>query len=223
MEKKKEEFLKLLKKYKVRKKVLEAYEKVNQEDFFDDILSSKFYTEQPVPTGKGHYSDPPLSLARMLHYLEPKKSWRVLEIGTGSGYSTAILSELVQEVYTIEFEEELARAAKERFDRLGVRNVRLFAGDGFYLDSDLGNFDAIIIYAACQKRPLPLMGRLEEGGRLVFPMGPAYRQQITVVKNTDDEDGESIFPTEFKEFCEFPPASGPFGLDINRYQLADLD
>jgi len=221
MKKKKEEFIKLLRKNKVRKKVIEAYEQINQLDFFDEAFSKKLYTDQPVPIGSGHVSDPPLALARMLHYLDLKNTSRVLEIGTGSAYSTALLSFMAKDVFSIEYLENLAREARLKMNNVDISNVRLFAGDGFYLEDALGRFDAIIICAACQKRPIPLMAHLKPGGKMVFPMGPAYRQQIAVMSNTVDENNGTAYPTKFHEFCEFPLAIGPFGLDINRFNMDD--
>ncbi len=221
MKKKKEEFIKLLRKNKVRKKVIEAYEQVKQLDFFDEAFSKKLYTEQPVPIGSGNMSDPPVALARMLHYLDLKKTSKVLEIGTGSGYSTALLSFMAEDVFSIEFLENLAREARLKMNNVDISNVRLFAGDGFYLEDEIGRFDAIIICAACQKRPIPLTAHLKPGGKMVFPMGPAYRQQVAVMSNTVDENSGTAYPTKFHEFCEFPLAIGPFGLDINRFNMDD--
>jgi protein-L-isoaspartate(D-aspartate) O-methyltransferase len=156
-------------------------------------------------------SDPPGTLAKMLHYLAPRKSWRVMEIGTGSGYSTAVLSSLVREVVTVEFHESLALGAKERLARLRVKNVRFFAGEGTDREELLGPFDGILVLAACQKRPLSLVRSLKEKGVMVFPMGPIHQQQIIILRNESPDDREVLFKVEYRELCSFTPLRGPYG------------
>lgn len=219
MHKNRKTFLAALKKEKIRKNVIEAFEAWRQEDFFDDYFKPSFYTEQQVPIGFGEKSDPPLALARMISHLAPQRKWRVLEVGTGSGYSTAILSLLVREVVSIDDREELAREAKARLTRLKVRNVRLFSGDGTERDPELGLFDAIILLGACQKRPLALTGGLKREGKMIFPMGPMHQQQIALLIDAAEgraiseyDEFDALFQMSFHEFCAFTPLRGKYGM-----------
>jgi protein-L-isoaspartate(D-aspartate) O-methyltransferase len=210
----KKQFIKLLRKNKIRKKVIDSCERIDQKDFFDPIFKKSFYTAESIPIGYGETSDPPMALARMLHLLSSRKDVRVLEIGTGSGYSTALLSQFASEVVTIEYHENLGVAAKERLSKLSIRNVKIFAGDGTALDAAFDPFDAILIFAACHKRPLALMRYLKSDGMIIFPMGPPHQQQITVLDIEDDNDG--VYRTHFHEFCTFSPIRGIYGIELLR-------
>jgi protein-L-isoaspartate(D-aspartate) O-methyltransferase len=208
----KKNFLKLLKDNKIRKSVINSFESIDQEKFFDPIFEKKLYTDETIPIGQGQNSDPPLALARMLHYLTSKKRSRILEIGTGSGYSTALISPLVDEIITIEYHEALARAAKERLTDLNCSNIRFFAGEGTNIVEPLGLFDAIIIFAACPKRPLSLSSNLQDGGTIIFPMGPFHQQQIAVLEKITNDESEVMYKTHFYELCTFTPIIGLYGL-----------
>ena len=146
----------------------------------------------------------------------PLKGTRVLEIGTGSGYSSAILSLLAGEVITIDINESLAAAARIRHERMRIRNTRFFIGDGTDPSEELGTFDAIFVFAACYARPLSLAPMLKSRGRLIFPMGPFHQQQVSVF--TMDEGGPH---TSFHEFCSLQPIRGRFGTEILNYKEAE--
>jgi len=211
----KKSFLEELKNLKTGKRIIDAFEEYEPKDFLDSIFHKKFYTEEPVPIGMGETCDSPRTLARMLHYASPKATSRALEIGTGSGFSTALLASLSKEVATIEFHEELALRAKKRLADLDITNVRFFAGDGTDFDGPLGMFDVIVVYAACYTRPLSLLKLLRPDGRLVFPMGPLHQQQITVAFNDmmkDETDG--VIRTTFHELCNFKPIRGQYGTEL---------
>ncbi len=208
---KRDEFFSLLKKHKVKKHIIDAFGEVDQERFFDPMFRAQMYTPEAVPIGFGERSDPPLALAQMLSRLGFLSRWRVLEVGTGSGYSTAVLSHLAREVVTVEFKEDLAAFSKRRMKTADIENVRVFAGDGTEYDASLGTFDAVIVLAACRKRPLTLLRSLKEGGKLIFPMGPEHQQQITLLVNETVNDSEDVFRTSFHEFCEFTPIEGKYG------------
>ena len=211
LKKRKEEFIKVLQKNRIPKRIVDAFAIVNQEDFFDEIYSDALYGTQPIPFAPGKTGDEPLTMARMIHYCGIKKDSHVLEIGTGSGYSTAILANLAKSVTTIEIDEELALLAKKRFFRLKLTNIRVFAGDGTDVDESLGLFNAAVIFAGCTKRPLLLLHVMKQDGVVVFPMGPAHQQQIALMLNHRDENVEGIFPVVFKEFCAFMPIAGIYG------------
>jgi protein-L-isoaspartate(D-aspartate) O-methyltransferase len=204
-------FIKTLKKNRIRKGVLEAVHAVRQEDFFDPMFVPRLYTDESIPIGFGQASDPPLSLARMLSRLAPQRRWRVLEVGTGSGYSAALLASMVSEVVTVEILDGLAVEARDRLRRLRKGNIRIFSGDGTVSDGSLGHFDAIIVLAACRKRPLSLLSSLKPGSSIIFPMGPEHQQQIALLKNEISGGEERLFKMSFHEFCLFPPIQGAHG------------
>jgi protein-L-isoaspartate(D-aspartate) O-methyltransferase len=204
-------FLAELKSAKIKKNVIEAFESVPQESFFEQAFSRLMYTPESVPIGSGERSDPPMALAMMLGRLSPQHRWRVLEVGTGSGYSTAVLSRLVREVVTVEIREELAAAAKRRLQLSRISNARVFAGDGTEYERALGQFDAVVVLAGCRKRPLSVLRSVKSGGRMVFPMGPEHQQQIALLTNRASEDGEEMFHTSFHEYCIFTPLQGRYG------------
>ena len=211
LKKRKEGFIKVLQKNRIPKRIVDAFAIVNQEDFFDEIYSDALYGTQPIPVAPGKTGDEPLTLARMIHYCGIKKDFHVLEIGTGSGYSTAIMAHLAQSVTTVEIDEELALLAKKRFSRLKLTNIRVFAGDGTTIDESSGIFNAAVIFAGCTKRPLMLLHVMKQDGVVVFPMGPAHQQQIALMLNHRDEKVEGVFPVVFKEFCTFMPIAGRYG------------
>ncbi|HPA73303.1 MAG TPA: methyltransferase domain-containing protein [Spirochaetota bacterium] len=202
-------FFSLMKKLGASKGLLAALEKYDRAAFFDPIFRERLFADESLPVGAGEYAETPSTLARMIGHARLKKSARVLEGGTGSGYSTAILSGLAHEVISIEISGELAAAAKTRHERMRIRNTRFFAGDGTDPDEELGLFDAVIVWAACHARPLILAAFLNEGGRLVFPMGPFHQQQIAVYTR----DGAEA-KTAFHEYCAFPPVRGRYGTDL---------
>ncbi len=207
MANRKKDFLSSLKKEGIQKKVIDAFDKIDQNVFFDQIFKSYYYSNEPIPIGYGEKGDPAITLAKMINYLCPDKNSRVLEIGTGSGYSTAILSKLVSEVVTVDFYENLALTAKEKLAKLKITNVRFMTGDITEFDDLPGVFDRIIIFAASSQRPLFLIPHLKEKGVMVFPMGPSYQQQITVMENEPGKDN-SIYKVSFHEMCIFNPLKG---------------
>ncbi len=202
--------LKLLREAKIGKPVLDAIAAVDRSKFFDPIFADRFWTPEPIPIGAGQTSDDLTVMARMIGLLAPKKKWRVLEVGTGSGYSAAVLSLLVKEVVTIEYHEELARSAKERVIGAGYSNTRFFAGDATDFDGPLGEFDGVIVFAACVRTPYFLVNTANEGGFAVFPMGPAHQQQITkFVNNPAARRMNENY--RFYDFCTFESIRGIYG------------
>lgn len=177
------------------------------------MFKENLYGQMPVPIMYGQKSDPFLLLARMIQYLNPKKSDRILEIGTGSGYSTAVLSLLCREVVTIDINEKIAQSAKARLYENDFGNIRFFAGDGTLLEDDFGTIDGVIIHAACKKRPFTVIKNLKPDGTIVFPMGPAHYQQIVVMNNAPDIDKGINFKIRFCEQGIFSLIQGPFGYD----------
>ncbi len=214
MSTKRDAFLAALKKKKAGKAVIDAFAAVKQEDFFDAAFKKSFYTDETVPIGFGERSDPLMSLARMIGILAPQKKWRVLEVGTGSGYSAAVLSRLVAEVVTIDLYEELSAAAKARCRKKKFDNIRFFSGDGTDHEPSLGIFDAVIVCAACGKRPLSLLRSLRKEGRMVFPMGLPHQQQITLVINDAPDGGGDLLRVSFHDLCVFTLLQGRYGSPV---------
>jgi protein-L-isoaspartate(D-aspartate) O-methyltransferase len=210
MKPKKNDFIKALAGLKVKKQVVEAITSLDREAFFDPTFRDRVYSLEQIPIGLGQKSEDPIILAKMIDRFYPHKNWKVLEVGSGSGFSTAALASLVKEVVTVEFHEELALSAKEKVISNGHRNVRFFSGDATDLGEKLGSFDGIIIYAACTQTPFSLVSLLKTNGAAVFPMGPPHQQQITRFVNAPCE-GLDIKNFKFFDFCFFDSIKGKYG------------
>ena len=152
--------------------VAEVMGRVPRHEFVPPEEQRRAYRNQSLPIGFGQTISQPYIVALMTDLLDLKKEAKVLEIGTGSGYQAAVLAELASEVYTIEIIELLGVEAKARLEKLGYPNVRTRIGDGYYGWEEHAPFDRIIVTAAPDHLPQPLAQQLEEGGRLVIPIGP---------------------------------------------------
>ena len=201
----KKNFILNIKKEINNKDIISAFEKFDQKNFFDSIFSKNFYGDDPIPIGCGQKSDSLSALLRMINYISPDKNSRILEVGTGSGFSTAILSALVKEVVTIEYHEELALSAKDRIIKLGINNVKFLTGNAFEYETSGAHFDGAVIFAAYHERPLYMFEFLKKNGVIVFPMGPPHQQQITVLKSKKDKKNDGESAVTFHEFCSFTP------------------
>ena len=164
--------------------VLEAIGSTPRHLFVDEALASRAYEDTALPIGKGQTISQPYIVARMTELLLEVKPDKVLEVGTGSGYQAAILSRLVDKVYSTERIESLATQARQRFRRLGYRNVRVQHSDGSWGWPQFGPFDAIIVTAGGADIPEPLLEQLAVGGRLVMPLGDRLRQILGSVART---------------------------------------
>jgi protein-L-isoaspartate(D-aspartate) O-methyltransferase len=165
-------------------RVLEAMERVPRHEFVPAASQSEAYADRPLPIGVGQTISQPLMVAAMSEALELTGSERVLEIGTGSGYQTAVLAQLASAVFSIEYRPELARSARERLERLGCGAVRLRQGDGGLGWGEQAPFDAILVGAAAPLLPPPLLEQLGLGGRLVIPVGDEPQQDLLQVRKT---------------------------------------
>jgi len=181
------------------KAVLDAMGKIPRHLFVGKSLMNKAYADHPLPIGEGQNISQPYVVALMTEALHLKPADKVLEIGTGSGYQAAVLAEIVKEVYTIEIRETLAATAAKRLKDLGYRNVKVKYADGYYGWKEHAPFDAIIITAAANHIPPPLLKQLNNGGRLILPLGSTlFYQKLTLVKKKDgDLDVEQIGAVSF--------------------------
>lgn len=171
-------------------RLLNAFRKVERHLFVPPSMRSYAYYDEPLPIGKGQTISQPYIIALMIDLLELQPDDIVLEIGTGSGYQTALLAELAKKVYSIERIPELAKEAEERLKNLGYKNVVIAIGDGtqgWPKNTETGvhspsEFDAIIVSAAAPKILPNLLEQLAEGGRMVIPIGSQFSQDIWLVK-----------------------------------------
>lgn len=166
--------------------VAEIMRKVPRHRFVPDDYQGHAYLNQPLPIGYGQTISQPYIVALMTGLLEVKSTAVMLEIGTGSGYQAAVLAELVKEVYTIEIIEPLAKLARERLRRLGKHNVHTRIGDGYFGWEEHAPFDGIMVTAAGDHIPPPLVRQLEPGGKLVMPVGGFLTQYLVLVEKAGD-------------------------------------
>jgi protein-L-isoaspartate(D-aspartate) O-methyltransferase len=166
--------------------VLEAMRNVPRHLFVPDAYVERAYDDNPLPIGNDQTISQPYIVALMTELLELKGGERVLEIGTGSGYQSAVLAEIVDSVYTVEIICDLAESATSRLRRLGYENVKVMCADGYRGFEEAAPFDAVIVTAAPDHIPEPLVQQLKIGGRMVIPVGDFY-QELIVIEKTDKE------------------------------------
>ena len=169
-------------------------ERVPRHEFILPDDRDKAYADHPLPIGLGQTISQPYIVALMTELLAVKPGDKVLEIGTGSGYQAAVLAELTDEVYTVEIIPALANAAAERLRRLGYTKVQTKNADGYFGWEEHAPFDAIIVTAAPDHVPPPLVQQLREGGRLVIPVGPTggYQTLWRITKRNGQVESENI-------------------------------
>ncbi len=182
--------------------VLAAIERVPRELFVPPAFTHQAWRNVALPIGSGQTISQPEVVARMTQALEPGDRMKVLEIGTGSGYQTAILAELAGEVYTIEIVESLMERSKELLDELGYENIEFKTDDGYFGWEEYAPFDVIIVTCGPDSIPQPLVEQLAEGGCLIIPVGSMY-QILTIVEKVDGKikKHKSIS-------CRFVPMTG---------------
>jgi protein-L-isoaspartate(D-aspartate) O-methyltransferase len=178
-------------------RVLSALLKVERHRFVPEGYLNSAYSDQPLPIGEGQTISQPYIVALMTELLELKGDEKVLEVGTGSGYQAAILAELAKEVYTVEIVESLASTAKNRLLELGYQNIRVKSGDGYLGWPEAAPFDAIIVTAAPDHIPKPLLDQLKEGGRMVVPVGTYTQELEKIVKRSGKMEKIDVIPVLF--------------------------
>jgi protein-L-isoaspartate(D-aspartate) O-methyltransferase len=167
--------------------VLEQIRNVPRHLFVDEALASRAYEDTALPIGLGQTISQPYIVARMTEaLLDNFDGDKVLEIGTGCGYQTAVLAPLVKEIYTVERIPELLRKTKQRLRDLNIYNVRFRPGDGWEGWAKYGPYDGILVAAAASELPQKLLQQLVPGGRLIMPVGPPGKQDLIMVTRMDD-------------------------------------
>src|SRR5438552_2887970 len=166
-------------------RVLSAMERVPRHEFVEPHYRDQAYEDHPLPINAGQTVSQPYIVGLMLEILHLDPSSRVLEIGTGSGYQTAILAEICAHVYSVERHPQLADDAQQTLSRLGFNNLTLRVGDGGEGLPQYAPFDAIVVSAAAKQIPGPLFDQLREGGRMIIPVGPHEAQELQLVCKRD--------------------------------------
>lgn len=151
-------------------------------------IQSQAYSDRPLPIGEGQTISQPYIVALMTESLKLTRDSRVLEVGTGSGYQAAVLAKIVEQVYSIEIKEKLYKKASQLLQALGYENIETLWGDGYFGWEEKAPFDGIMITAAVDHIPPPLLKQLKNGGRLILPLGNPFAYQNLVLVTKQDED-----------------------------------
>ena len=168
--------------------VLTAMNAIPRHCFVPARLTKQAYADRPLPIGAGQTISQPYIVALMTARLNLQASMRILEIGTGSGYQAAVLANIVKSVYTIEIKEPLYKTAKTRLTDLGINNIRMRHGDGYFGWPAAAPFDCIMITASVNHIPPPLLQQLKDGGRLILPLGNPFAFQNLVLVTRHGQD-----------------------------------
>ncbi len=192
-------------------RLLAAFRKVPRELFVPEDLRHDAYEDRPLPIGSGQTISQPYMVALMISRLRLKGHERVLEIGSGSGYQTALVAELAREVFSIERIPELLTIAQQRVETLGYLNVRFSAGDGSLGWAAHAPFDAMLVSAAAPDVPRPLLEQLQEQGRMVLPIGS---QQIQALVEIEKRQG--VLHRREIASCVFVPLIGRYGWTLDQ-------
>ncbi len=181
-------------------RVLDAMARVPRHEFAPESYRDQAYEDHPLPIGEGQTISQPYIVALMLEALSLAPADRVLEVGTGSGYVTALLAEIVAKVFSVERHAALADAARDLLARLGYTNVKVIVGDGSQGFPQAAPYDAIIVSAAAPEVPPALVSQLAEGGRMILPVGTANSQQLQLIRIENGQPRIAL-----RELCRFVP------------------
>lgn len=181
------------------KKIAQAFLDVPRHEFVPQKFAKEAYMDYPLEIGAGQTISQPSLVAKMTELLGLKGNENVLEVGTGSGFQAAILSKLAKNVFTIERFEALAEKAKEKFEKLGIKNIHVFVGDGTLGLEEYAPFDAIVVTAGAQRIPEALVEQLKNGGKIVIPVDTALGEQMLKfgVKENGGMKFHNIIPVRF--------------------------
>lgn len=160
------------------------------------------YKDGPLPIGYGQTISQPYIVAYMTQAIKPEKGLKILEIGTGSGYQAAVLAEIVDQVYSIEIIKPLGERAKRDLELLGYKNIHIKIGDGYFGWEEFAPFDAIVVTAAAEFVPPPLLAQLKDGGRMVIPVGSSFitQQLVLIEKRGEHISSRNLLPVRFVPF-----------------------
>jgi protein-L-isoaspartate(D-aspartate) O-methyltransferase len=186
--------------------ILRAFDLVPRHEFLPPAVAHRAYEDSPIPIGFGQTASQPSLQALYMQLLQLEPEDKVLEVGTGSGFQTAVLAQLVSQVYSVERVRELAIRAREILDDLHISNVAILVGDGTIGWSRFAPYDAILVAAAAPGIPEPLLDQLALGGRMLVPVGGLKTQRLLMVRRTP-----SGFTEEEVLDCTFVPLLGRFG------------
>jgi protein-L-isoaspartate(D-aspartate) O-methyltransferase len=178
-------------------RVLAAMEKVPRHQFVPEDLESRAYEDNPLPIGEGQTISQPYIVAFMTEKMNLEGDEKVLEIGTGSGYQAAILGQLAREVYTIEIVPSLGRSAREKLEKMGYDNIHVRIGDGYKGWPEAAPFDAIMLTAAPDHVPQPLVDQLAENGRMILPVGDAFQNLRIIRKKKGKVHSQDVMAVRF--------------------------
>ena len=187
-------------------RVLEAMERIPRHEFVSPEHRSQAYGDHPIPIGESQTISQPFIIARSLEALSLDGSESVLEVGTGSGYQTALLATLARFVYSVERHATLARGAEVVLSTLGLNNVKVVVGDGSHGLREFAPYDAIVVAAAAPSVPPSLLEQLSSNGRMVIPVGPPHAQELQLVRK---QHGKIV--VEVLEGCRYVPLIGAEG------------
>lgn len=182
-----------------KKNVLQALLTVPRHQFVPGNQTKHAYEDRPLPIGYGQTISQPYIVGYMTEIINPEPTQRILEIGTGSGYQAAILAEIVREVFTVEIISELGQSAAEHLKRLGYKKINVKIADGYYGWPEKAPFDAIVVTAAAEYIPPPLIDQLKDGGKMIIPVGSPFLVQtlMLVEKNKNKITTRSLMPVRF--------------------------
>lgn len=178
-------------------KVIQAMLKVPRHKFVPEDLRDSAYNDSPLPIGMEQTISQPYIVALMTELLNPKGGEKILEVGTGSGYQTAVIAETGCEVYTVEILEPIAEKAKQILKALGYENIHFKIGDGYRGWEEHAPFDAIIVTAAPDHIPQPLINQLKVKGRMIIPVGALYQDLLLIRKTEKGVDMKTVTPVRF--------------------------
>jgi len=189
--------------------ILRLFDLVPRHLFVPEGVWSMAYEDRPVPIGFGQTASQPSLQAHYLEVLRPGPDDRVLEIGTGSGYLTALLAHMAERVYSVDRIRQLSNRARKALDRLGIQNVALMVGDGTIGWRKYAPYQVIVVSAASPSIPGAYVDQLADGGRMIIPIGDRSLQKLTLVRK---EDGE-VTEEPLEGHCRFVPLVGQFAFD----------
>jgi protein-L-isoaspartate(D-aspartate) O-methyltransferase len=181
-------------------RVLDAMRRIPRHLFVPQAEVPHAYEDRPLPIGSGQTISQPYIVAFMTEQLRLKGTETVLEIGTGSGYQTAVLAALAKNVYSVEIRPELAKEASDRLKRLGIANAEVRAADGYRGWPEHAPFDGILVTAAPERVPPPLLTQLASGGRMVIPVGSFYQELKVIERNGAGYTEKNVLPVRFVPF-----------------------